>query len=103
MEILLIMATKAEKNVYLRLSRLGCILCKCNGIRETDDSPVEMHHVRRYGGKRNLAPVIPLCSYHHRLGDSSYHALGAKGFTSYWGISPEELIQKTQELLNDAL
>jgi len=96
------MATKAEKDVYAKLARLGCILCRQQGITDTD-TEVEMHHVRRYGGKRNLAPVIPLCSYHHRLGDSSYHALGAKGFTSYWGISPEELIQKTQELLNDAL
>ena len=97
------MATKAEEDdVYAKLARLGCILCRQQGITDTD-TEVEMHHVRRYGGKRNLAPVIPLCSYHHRLGDSSYHALGAKGFTSYWGISPEELIQKTQELLNDAL
>jgi len=96
------MATKTEKDVYAKLARLGCILCRQQGITDTD-TEVEMHHVRRYGGKRNLAPVIPLCSYHHRLGDSSYHALGAKGFTSYWGISPEELIQKTQELLNDAL
>jgi len=96
------MATKAEKDVYAKLARLGCILCRQQGITDTD-TEVEMHHVRRYGGKRNLAPVIPLCSYHHRLGDSSYHSLGAKGFTSYWGISPEELIEKTQELLNDAL
>lgn len=96
------MATKAEEDVYAKLARLGCILCRQQGITDTD-TEVEMHHVRRYGGKRNLAPVIPLCSYHHRLGDSSYHALGAKGFTSYWGISPEELIEKTQELLNDAL
>ena len=96
------MATKAEKDVYAKLARLGCILCRQQGITDTD-TEVEMHHVRGYGGKRNLAPVIPLCSYHHRLGDSSYHSLGAKGFTSYWGISPEELIEKTQELLNDAL
>jgi hypothetical protein len=42
-----------------------------------------------------------LCAYHHRLGNSSYHSLGAKGFTSYWGISPERLIEITNELLND--
>ena len=92
MEILLIMATKAEKNVYLRLSRLGCILCKRNGIRETDDSPVEMHHIRRYGGKRSLAPVIPLCAIHHRLGDTSIHQLGHKGFEKHWGFSEEDLL-----------
>jgi hypothetical protein len=45
--------------------------------------------------------VIGLCAYHHRLGDNSYHALGAKGFERYWGVSPEELIKKTKELLDE--
>ena len=93
------MATKAEKDVYARLARLGCILCKCNGIRETDDSPTEMHHIRRFGGKRKNAPVIPLCAYHHRLGDSSIHQLGHKGFIKYWGFSEEDLLER----LNDSL
>jgi hypothetical protein len=93
------MATKKEKDNYAKLARLGCILCKCNGIRETDDSPTEMHHVRRFGGKRILAPVIPLCSIHHRLGDSSIHALGHKGFEKYWGFSEEYLLEKVQEIL----
>ena len=92
------MATKAEKDNYAKIARLGCILCRQHGINTTD-TPVEMHHVRRYGGKRSQAPVIGLCAYHHRLGDNSYHSLGAKGFTSYWGISPEELIEKTNDLL----
>jgi Recombination enhancement, RecA-dependent nuclease len=93
------MATKAEKDVYAKLARLGCILCKCNGIRETDDSPTEMHHIRRFGGKRKNAPVIPLCAYHHRLGDSSIHQLGHKGFIKYWGFSEEYLLER----LNDSL
>jgi hypothetical protein len=92
--------TKKEREHYAKLARLGCILCRCNGIAETD-TEVEMHHVRRYGGKRSLAPAIPLCAYHHRLGDSSYHSLGAKGFTSYWGISPEQLVEMTNELINE--
>ena len=91
------MATKKEKDVYAKLARMGCILCKCNGIRKTDDSPVEMHHIRRYGGKRCLAPVIPLCAIHHRLGDSSIHALGHKGFEKYWGMSEEDLLEKIKE------
>ena len=95
------MATKAEKDLYARLARIGCILCRCNGIREIEDSPTEMHHVRRFGGKRENAPVIPLCAIHHRLGDSSVHQLGAKGFARYWGISQEDLIDKTRELLDD--
>ena len=94
------MPTKAEKDNYAKLARLGCILCRQKGI-ETTDTPTEMHHVRRFGGKRSLAPVIPLCAYHHRLGDTSIHSLGAKGFTKYWGYSPENLIDKTRELLDE--
>lgn len=93
--------TKSEKDLYARLARIGCILCKCNGIREIEDSPVEMHHVRRFGGKRSNAPVIPLCAFHHRLGDTSIHSLGSKGFLKYWGISQEALIDKVRELLNE--
>jgi hypothetical protein len=92
------MATKAEQNVYLRLSRIGCILCKQIDIRNLDDSPVEMHHIRRFGGKRNLAPVIPLCAIHHRLGDSAIHNLGHKGFEKYWGFSEEDLLEKVNEI-----
>jgi hypothetical protein len=92
--------TKDEKEKYAKLARLGCVLCKRNGIAETD-SPVEIHHVRRFGGKRNLAPAIPLCAIHHRLGNTSIHSLGAKGFIKYWGISPEDLIDDTNKLLND--
>ena len=92
--------TKAEKEQYAKLARLGCILCKQHGINTTD-TPTEIHHVRRFGGKRSLAPAIGLCAYHHRLGDNSYHALGAKGFEKYWGISPEMLLEKTNELLQE--
>ena len=91
--------TKAEKERYAKLARLGCILCKCNGIRETGDSPTEIHHIRRYGGKRSLAPCIPLCAYHHRFGDSAIHQLGHKGFTAYWGLSEEDLLEKVNDLL----
>jgi hypothetical protein len=91
--------TKAEKEQYAKLARLGCILCKQLEIRNIEDSPTEMHHIRRFGGKRSLAPVIPLCAYHHRLGDSAVHQLGHKGFERYWGFSEMDLLEKTNDLL----
>lgn len=94
---------KAEKEHYKKVARIGCILCRQLQVKEVADSPVEIHHVRRFGGKRSLAEVIPLCAFHHRLGNTSYHSLGAKGFTKYWGISPEELIEKTKELLDEQI
>jgi hypothetical protein len=95
------MATAKEKDNYARLARLGCILCKQVGVRETEDSAVEMHHCRRFGMPRHLSPVIPLCSFHHRLGDSSIHQLGSKGFSAYWGLTQEDLIDKVRELLDE--
>lgn len=93
--------TKAEKQHYDKVARLGCILCRQLQVKEINDSPTEIHHIRRFGGKRSLAEVVGLCAYHHRLGDNSYHALGAKGFEKYWGISPEQLVEKTKELLGE--
>lgn len=91
--------TKTEKEQYAKLARLGCILCKQLEVRNIEDSPTEMHHIRRFGGKRSLAPVIPLCAYHHRLGDSAVHQLGHKGFERYWGFSEIDLLEKTNDLL----
>jgi len=94
--------TKEQIKHYGKLARLGCILCRQIGIREIEDSPVEIHHVRRFGGKRSLAPAIGLCAAHHRLDSrTSIHGLGHKGFTKYWGFSEEDLLEKTKELLND--
>lgn len=94
--------TKAEKEHYAKLARLGCILCRQIDVRNIEDSPTEIHHIRRYGGKRSLAPAIPLCAWHHRLDSrTSIHGLGHKGFTKFWGFSEEDLLEKTNQLLND--
>jgi hypothetical protein len=94
------MATAKEKQNYAKLARLGCILCRQNGIADTD-TEVEIHHVRRYGNPRRLSEAIPLCMWHHRLSDSAVHQLGKKSFARYWGLSEEDLLEKTKELLND--
>jgi hypothetical protein len=94
--------TKAEKEHYAKLARLGCILCRQIDVRNIEDSPTEIHHIRRYGGKRSLAPSIPLCAWHHRLDSrTSIHGLGHKGFTKFWGFSEEDLLEKTNQLLNE--
>jgi hypothetical protein len=97
--------TKSEREHYAKLARLGCILCQqiqSRGIDDIADSPVEIHHVRRYGGKRSLAPAIPLCEWHHRLDPhTSVHGLGHKVFTKYWGFSEEDLLENVKELLNE--
>ena len=89
------MATKLEKEKYAKIARLGCILCLHLGNRGT---PCEIHHIRRFGGKRANAPVIGLCIEHHR-GNTGVHGLGAKGFEKHYQIGQEDLLEMTEKLL----
>ena len=87
--------TKDEKKHYDKVARLGCILCRYLNLGET---PAEIHHIRRYGGKRDFAPVIGLCPEHHR-GNTGVHGLGRKGFEKKYGITEEELTCRTSDYL----
>ena len=88
---------KAEKEYYGKVARLGCILCK--SVLGYDDTPCEIHHIRRYGQKRSLSEVIGLCPEHHR-GNTGIHGLGRKGFESRYGVDEQALLELTWNLLN---
>lgn len=92
----LLMATKNEKNAFNKIAELGCILC--SEILGFEGTPAELHHIRRYGGKRSASPVIPLCPEHHR-GNSGVHGLGAKGFENKWGVTQAWLLEKVNQRL----
>ena len=87
----------SEKRHYDQVANLGCILCYHLGWGET---PCEIHHIRRHGGRRDLAPVIGLCPEHHR-GNTGVHGLGNKGFEKRYGITQEFLRELTERLLNE--
>ena len=86
---------KAEKEHYDKVARLGCILCRQYGIKDT---PAEIHHIRRFGGLRANTEVIPLCPEHHR-GNTGVHGLGAKGFERRYNLTQEDLLTFTERLL----
>jgi hypothetical protein len=86
----------SNSKLYGRVADLGCILCLNLGLGPT---PCEIHHIRRFGGKRDNAPVIGLCPEHHR-GNTGVHGLGAKGFEKRYGLTQEFLLELTTELLN---
>ena len=88
--------TKDEKIAFDKIARLGCILC--SAVLGFEGSPAELHHIRRFGGKRSASPVIPLCPEHHR-GNTGVHGLGAKGFENKWCVTQEGLL----ELVNQKL
>ena len=77
-----------------RVADLGCILCWHLGY---EDTPTELHHIRR-AGKRTNAPVIGLCPEHHR-GNTGIHGLGRKAFERKYQITEEGLLQIVFERL----
>ena len=89
------MATKHEKEKYRKIAELGCSLCRHQG---NEGTPAELHHIRR-GGVRSLSPVIGLCPYHHRGSNTSIHGMGRKRFEQEYGITEEQLLEKTESLI----
>ena len=87
---------KKIKELYSKTASIGCIICLRLGYGET---PAEIHHIRRFGGKRDLAPVIPLCPEHHR-GNTGVHGLGKKEFARKYGVDEEGLLEQVEEILN---
>jgi len=92
------MATKNEKEKYRKIAELGCSLCRHQG---NEGTPAELHHIRRGNIPRSQAPVIPLCPYHHRGSNTSIHGMGRKRFEREYAISEEQLLEKTESLLNE--
>ena len=86
--------TKAQKEHYDKVARLGCSLCR---HLEYGETPCEIHHIRR-AGKRETAPVIGLCPEHHR-GNTGVHGMGRKAFEKKYGLTEEDLLAQTEELL----
>jgi hypothetical protein len=88
---------KDQKKHYDQIARMGCSLCRF--VLGYPDTPCEIHHIRR-AGKRDSAPVIGLCPYHHR-GNGGIHGMGRKAFEREYKITEEELLEKTLEKLNN--
>lgn len=86
---------KMQKEHYRKLAELGCSLCRHLHYGET---PAHIHHIRRLGMKRENAPVIPLCPNHH-VGNIGVHGLGKKEFAKRYGVTEEDLLKQTLQLL----
>lgn len=86
---------KKQSEHYDKIAQLGCALCRHLGYGET---PSHIHHIRRLGMKRQNAPVIPLCPEHH-TGNTGVHGLGKKMFAKHYGLTEEDLLLQTENLL----
>jgi len=79
-----------------KVAELGCIACRKLGHFGT---PAELHHIQSgmLGKKTDNFSVIPLCPYHHRTSNYSYHQ-NPMWFTKVFGTQTE-LLQETLEWL----
>ena len=90
--------TKNEKERYRKIAELGCSLCRHQG---NEGTPAELHHIRRGNIPRSQAPVIPLCTYHHRGSNTSIHGMGRRQFEIVYQITQEELLEQTKRLIGE--
>ena len=88
--------TKAQRQHYDKIARLGCSLCRF--VLKIEDSPCHLHHIRR-AGKRKDAPVIGLCPIHHQGSNTGIHGLGRSAWESLYSTTEEELLEKTLAIL----
>jgi hypothetical protein len=88
--------TKAQRQHYDKVARLGCSLCKF--VLKIEDTPAHLHHIRR-AGKRKDAPVIGLCPIHHQGSNTGIHGLGRKAFEELYSTTEEELLELTLAIL----
>lgn len=91
--------TKAEIIHKGRVAELGCAMCHHIHGPHTP-GPVELHHIRSGGwGRGDYTTLIPLCPDHHR-GNIGIHGMGTKAFERTYGVTQQELLTWTMELIN---
>jgi hypothetical protein len=88
--------TKAQREHYDKVARLGCSLCRF--VLKIEDTPTELHHIRR-AGRRADADVIGLCPIHHRGSSTGVHGLGRSAWESLYSTTEEELLELTLAIL----
>lgn len=98
---------KSDKKHLAKVSDIGCIVCKNESLGQT---PAELHHIRNGYGRAQRAPhteTIPLCPYHHRLGDGGHRYRGQIGyhynslaFEKRYGTE-RELLEQVRRILNE--
>lgn len=92
--------TKAERAHQNRVSELGCIACRIDGIINTW---VSIHHVDGRTKKGAHMKVLGLCDRHHQTGGEeapAIHPFKAR-FEAKYGTQAE-LLKMTDELLRRA-
>ena len=89
--------TLKEQKRMERVASIGCIVCRKLGYYDT---PAEIHHIRNQTGMGKRSShylVLPLCPYHHRNSNESYHYSPEK-FENRFG-SQKKLLEEVLNIL----
>lgn len=81
------------RDYMAQVARLGCYLCRLAGH---DDSPAQVHHPRKHGGRRDVLhkETVPLCFEHHQ-GATGVHML-RKRVEAVYGVTEEQMSEQTR-------
>jgi hypothetical protein len=97
--------TKATKERFDAMARIGCIVCRVFHNERTD---AHIHHLsgikyRGMGMKADDEHTIPLCPTHHQYGSRFYPSVHGqpKIFAERYGTQ-EELLEMTNKLIEAA-
>lgn len=87
---------KAEREWMDAIAQAGCCACKQEGYT----TPAEVHHITSAGRRMGHLFTIPLCRWHHQLGDADRPSVhGAKrSFEAKYGTQLELLARLKVEL-----
>lgn len=88
-------ATAAERRHMNRLADMGCLVC---------GGPAEIHHVTSDRFKRitrSNKRTVPLCPWHHRLGEDAVERISHAGFYKRFEIDLLEWADEQWEISND--
>lgn len=83
----------AGKRHLARVVAMKCIACR-KIFGDHVETAAEAHHVREGRRPRNDEEVLPLCPFHHRLGDLTIH-FHKRALLAAMGVGSE------QELLDE--
>ncbi|MGL4231673.1 MAG: Ref family recombination enhancement nuclease [Casimicrobium sp.] len=81
------------------VARLQCVCCEIMGVSRADDhAPVQVHHPRKHGGRRELTDkqTIPLCPFHHDQDEQSIHR-ARRRVEEIYGVTEEQMSAMTRE------
>ena len=92
---------KTDPSTLSKIAELGCCVCRKIGYPGT---PAELHIFsikQSMNSTKRVQVVLPICAPHHRA-DTGIHGLGKRNFEKTYGFTIAELLEDTNNLLEES-